>query len=340
MLPVLVCLVLLLPGSTNSLPSINSRENRQLQAGPHCYSCQGVRQPYDCNVTVTCQPHEQCFTDEYSTTDGRIIFTVGCRPVVACNSALDRRSEVKTRNGPSLKCEECCHGDHCNSGGCSAGPPKGNRCYHCDFIDDPTTCATTTICKANQHCFVDKVYTDNYETKYNLGCADYSECYVKGGTKRDNVLSTMCSVCCDGNYCNHDCQNPVLARCFSCLGVDHPYNCNVTVECRPGEQCYLDEYMTAGRTTIYNAGCRAVSICDAKLGHVSQRKRAYPTLKCEECCHSNYCNKGGCGAEPAKGTVCYNCDFVSDPRLCYKTTTCRSTQVNKSQKIHSMLLLL
>ncbi|XP_067662452.1 uncharacterized protein [Haliotis asinina] len=334
MLQVLVCVALLLSGSTSSLSSLGSRENRQLQAGPRCYSCQGVSHPYNCNVTVTCQPQEQCFTDEYSTTDGSITYTVGCRPAVACDSALiGRRSKVKARNGPSLKCMACCHGDHCNSGGCSAGPPKGSRCYHCDFIDDPRTCATTTMCNANQHCFVDKVYTDKYETKYILGCADNSECNLKGKRKRDNVLSTMCSVCCDGDYCNHDCQNPVLTHCFSCLGVDHPYNCNVTVACGPDEQCYVDAYMSASRTTIYDVGCRAASICAAKLGHVPQKKRVYPTLECEECCHGNYCNKGGCGAETAKGTVCYNCDYVSDPRLCHTTTTCRATQQCVAHKV-------
>ncbi|XP_046367509.2 uncharacterized protein LOC124142868 [Haliotis rufescens] len=333
MLQVFACLVLCLPVATNCLHSSQVRNNRQLQAGPRCYSCQGVNQPYNCNVTVTCQPQEQCFTDEYSTVNGHTSFTVGCRPMAMCNSALGRRSEVRRSNDPTLKCEECCHGDQCNSGGCSAGPPKGYSCYECDFIDDPKTCDKETRCNANEHCYVDKVYTDNYNIKYNLGCAEDSECNIKGDRKRDKVLSTMCSACCDGNYCNQDCQNPILTHCYSCLRIDHPYNCNLTVECRPNEQCYVDKYMTERGTSVYDAGCRAVSICAAKLGRRSEEKRVPPTLKCEECCHGNYCNKEGCDAEPAKGTVCYDCNFISNPTLCYKKTTCRTTQQCYAQKV-------
>ncbi|XP_046576538.1 mucin-5AC-like isoform X5 [Haliotis rubra] len=185
--------------------------NRNAPGGPRCYSCPSVEEPYLCNVTTQCGHDEQCYTDEYSTNGGTNIFSVGCRRISECYTAIVQRSVSSKRDVKPLKCVECCHGNLCNRGGCSAGLGKSNVCYNCRFIKDPRRCQHETICQGDEHCFIEKVLTQIYDIKYIQGCVENAECEtlrqfgpIVG--KRDTAISTLCASCCYGDKCNDVCS--------------------------------------------------------------------------------------------------------------------------------------
>ncbi|XP_046576535.1 mucin-5AC-like isoform X2 [Haliotis rubra] len=184
--------------------------NRNAPGGPRCYSCPSVEEPYLCNVTTQCGHDEQCYTDEYSTNGGTNIFSVGCRRISECYTAIVQRSVSSKRDVKPLKCVECCHGNLCNRGGCSAGLGKSNVCYNCRFIKDPRRCQHETICQGDEHCFIEKVLTQIYDIKYIQGCVENAECqrlrqFGLPVGKRDKTISTMCASCCYGDRCNDEC---------------------------------------------------------------------------------------------------------------------------------------
>ncbi|XP_067662441.1 uncharacterized protein [Haliotis asinina] len=179
--------------------------------GHRCYSCPSVEEPYLCNVTTQCRHDEQCYTDEYSTNHGGSIFSVGCRRNADCHAPIIvGRSVPSMRDVENLKCEECCQGDLCNGGGCSAGIGKGNVCYSCNLLQDPRQCKHEKRCQANEHCYIEKVFTQHYHIKFNLGCVENAECerlrhFGPPVGKRDKSISTMCASCCYGDKCNDVC---------------------------------------------------------------------------------------------------------------------------------------
>ncbi|XP_048241418.1 uncharacterized protein LOC124142838 isoform X2 [Haliotis rufescens] len=200
MFPSIFVIVISLLNASTCAPS--AAVNRNDPGGHRCYSCASVNKPYQCNVTTHCRPDEQCYTDEYSTNHGTSIFSVGCRRISECYAEIVRRSNFSGR----LKCEECCHGNLCNSRGCSAAA-KGDVCYSCRFIDDPRHCENETRCLADEHCYIEKVLTQNFYIKYSLGCVDRAECetlrqFGMSIGKRDTAISTMYASCCNGDKCN------------------------------------------------------------------------------------------------------------------------------------------
>ncbi|XP_071097308.1 serine-rich adhesin for platelets-like [Haliotis cracherodii] len=213
MFPSMFVIVISLLNASTCAPS--AAVNRNDPGGHRCYSCASVDKPYQCNVTTQCRPDEQCYTDEYSTNHGTSIFSVGCRRISECYAEIVRRSDFSGR----LKCDECCHGNLCNSGGCSAGvymldntlfiitPAQVDVCYSCRFIDYPRHCENYTRCRADEHCYIEKVLTQNFYIKYSLGCVDRAECetlrqFGMSIGKRDTAISTMYASCCNGDKCN------------------------------------------------------------------------------------------------------------------------------------------
>ncbi|XP_071097310.1 uncharacterized protein [Haliotis cracherodii] len=208
MFPAILVIVLSLLKASSCAPSAPVSGNDP--GGHRCYSCASVDKPYLCNVTTQCRPDEQCYTDEYSTNHGLSSFSVGCRRVSECHAALVGRSDPSRRDVKRLKCVECCHGNLCNAGGCSAGLGKGNVCYSCSFINDPRRCEDVTRCQADESCYIEKMFTEDFKIKYNLGCVGNGECetlrqFGQPVGKRDKAISTMCATCCYGDKCNDVC---------------------------------------------------------------------------------------------------------------------------------------
>ncbi|XP_071097309.1 mucin-22-like [Haliotis cracherodii] len=211
MFPAILVVVISLLNVSSCAPSVPINNNDP--GGHRCYSCASVDKPYLCNVTTQCRPDEQCYTDEHSTNRGSAIFSVGCRRISECYSAFHRRSDSGRRDVKVLKCEECCDGNLCNAGGCSAGVltvGKGNVCYSCRFINDPRRCVHETRCQADEQCYIAKVLTQNFAIKYILGCVENAECETLNHFgppvgKRDTAISTMCASCCNGDKCNDVC---------------------------------------------------------------------------------------------------------------------------------------
>ncbi|XP_067662444.1 papilin-like isoform X2 [Haliotis asinina] len=209
MFPEILVLFMSLLNTSICAPSTTVNRIDSEPVGPLCYSCASVEDPYLCNVTTQCGSYEQCYTDEYATSPVSSIFNVGCRRISECYSAVVRTS--RTIDEERLKCEECCHGNLCNNGGCSSGPAKGNVCYKCSFINDPQLCKHEATCLADEQCFIEKVLTQNFRVKYTLGCVDNVECetlhhFGRAVRKRESVLSTMCATCCHGDKCNDICS--------------------------------------------------------------------------------------------------------------------------------------
>ncbi|XP_048241429.1 uncharacterized protein LOC124142804 isoform X4 [Haliotis rufescens] len=208
MFPAILVIVLSLLKASSCAPSAPVSGNDP--GGHRCYSCASVDKPYLCNVTTQCRPNEQCYTDEYSINQGLSYFSVGCRRVSECHAALVGRSDPSRRDVKRLKCVECCHGNLCNAGGCSAGLGKGNVCYSCSFINDPRRCEHVTRCQADENCYIEKMFTEDFNIKYNLGCVGNGECetlrqFGPPVGKRDKAISTMCATCCYGDKCNDVC---------------------------------------------------------------------------------------------------------------------------------------
>ncbi|XP_046367510.2 uncharacterized protein LOC124142869 isoform X2 [Haliotis rufescens] len=208
MFPAILVIVISLLNVSICVPSVPINNNDP--GGHRCYSCASVDNPYLCNVTTQCRPDEQCYTEEHSTNRGSAIFSVGCRSISECYSAFHRRSDSGRRDVKGLKCEECCDGNLCNAGGCSAGVGKGNVCYSCRFINDPRRCVYETRCQADEQCYIAKVLTQNFAIKYILGCVENAECETLNHFgppvgKRDTAISTMCASCCNGDKCNDVC---------------------------------------------------------------------------------------------------------------------------------------
>ncbi|XP_048241427.1 uncharacterized protein LOC124142804 isoform X2 [Haliotis rufescens] len=326
MFPAILVIVLSLLKASSCAPSAPVSGNDP--GGHRCYSCASVDKPYLCNVTTQCRPNEQCYTDEYSINQGLSYFSVGCRRVSECHAALVGRSDPSRRDVKRLKCVECCHGNLCNAGGCSAGLGKGNVCYSCSFINDPRRCEHVTRCQADENCYIEKMFTEDFNIKYNLGCVGNGECETlrqlgQPVGKRDKAISTMCATCCYGDKCNDVCfvqgittSSPPMTEdttvvhttsgmpytspsmigkgnvCYSCSFINDPRRCEQVTRCQADENCYIEKMFTEDFNIKYNLGCVGNGECETlrQFGPpVGKRDKAISTM-CATCCYGDKCN--------------------------------------------------
>ncbi|XP_078316743.1 uncharacterized protein LOC111103847 isoform X1 [Crassostrea virginica] len=87
-------------------------------------------------------------------------------------------------------------------------------CYHCNEVNDPSTCTTSVNCGVGKECIVSETIGDDFIYHYNLGCVDKS--YCTSGTdlphpgsgssvvgKRSPSKRNLQYGCCDADLCNN-----------------------------------------------------------------------------------------------------------------------------------------
>ncbi|XP_060580879.1 uncharacterized protein LOC132737583 isoform X2 [Ruditapes philippinarum] len=80
--------------------------------------------------------------------------------------------------------------------------------------------------------------------------------------------------------------------CRSCDKATTLSDCPHRIICdNTMEECFIDKVITNSLTVVFNAGCRAKSIC--KLASLVGRKR--DMTACSRCCNSHDCNRALCG---------------------------------------------
>ena len=129
-------------------------------------------------------------------------------------------------------------------------------------------------------------------------------------------------------------------RCRQCVGATSLLSCTQSLQCGDDEECYMDKYVTNQHASVYYAGCRASTTCQA--GAVPHLPAGVQSVSCSKCCDANStsgieCNVNLCGIQTtvSKATQCYFCDSsrdgsmdeVSDPTSCTGVTTCQADEV-------------
>ncbi|XP_071096545.1 uncharacterized protein [Haliotis cracherodii] len=172
------------------------------ESGPYCYSCDSVNFPNECEHVELCETRQVCFTQRYTRSDNMTVYRMGCRPSTECEPA-----------GRPDTCLLCCNNSQCNSLLCDEYAALHRPCYKCDDLLHPGDCEVITECDLkHEKCFMEKVLTDTYNLRYNVGClrshvCDALQAQLQRG-RRDHVITQICASCCDGTNCNNvDCDH-------------------------------------------------------------------------------------------------------------------------------------
>ncbi|XP_060560279.1 uncharacterized protein LOC132720220 [Ruditapes philippinarum] len=179
-----------------------------------CFECQNIPYPRACSKLVDCNSDEHCFTEQYVTTSGSIVYSTGCLPRQRCTIVSGQNfgstfSNISVRSNTDIStCVECCAGDFCNNQGCGtkAVPfdQRGPYCFHCDAVLDPTACSNAAVCLQNEVCLLysPSDFAGLPETIFRSSCARQSKC--------DELLRTdgrtdCTPYCCKTDFCNDKC---------------------------------------------------------------------------------------------------------------------------------------
>ncbi|RUS85595.1 hypothetical protein EGW08_006607, partial [Elysia chlorotica] len=157
---------------------------------------------------------------------------------------------------------------------CSGEP---TLCYSCDNVFQPALCLKTTVCSADEACYVERGLDNIGATKYYSGCLPQQDCPTEHG---DHFPVEQCLRCCLGHLCNiRGCGSLALLTeeqlaCSSCSGLSDPRDCRDTAICSVGQVCGT-KAKSSGAGLVYDVGCFDQPMC------------ADPNSKC---CNSNGCN--------------------------------------------------
>ncbi|KAH3710596.1 uncharacterized protein LOC127858694 [Dreissena polymorpha] len=194
-----------------------------------CLSCQDVFSPAVCNKVKTCGPHEECYSDAFTSPNGYIHFNLGCRDTRLCTgqaSVIGKRAMKDStanmspllgrRDQNNYLCSQCCQGDLCNHRLCGQTPfsnDMGPVCYACKLQATQNSCSNITHCNKDQVCQLSVMHDENLQqTVFTTSCNGIKECEVNKEIIRNTAslfgVSTGthdldCLVnCCNSNLCN------------------------------------------------------------------------------------------------------------------------------------------
>ncbi|XP_061193364.1 uncharacterized protein LOC133201583 [Saccostrea echinata] len=77
----------------------------------------------------------------------------------------------------------------------------GLLCFHCNLVDNPLQCHSTTACNTHEACHVTETIDDNFNLTYRLGCVAEQECSHLSRRFQDNRRS-LSKQCCSTDLCN------------------------------------------------------------------------------------------------------------------------------------------
>ncbi|CAC5362917.1 unnamed protein product [Mytilus coruscus] len=168
-----------------------------------CLQCNSLTQPLDCTHVSECGRNEECYLEKYVTSDGIMLYDVGCTASQLCstsNKPFGKRASIGTNI-----CSVCCNDkDVCNiDGHCGAEkfvPPTGsNLCYKCHLSGRPDSCHQLTLCDQTSVCSLQQVTNILGHTRWEHGC-------VKKALCSSISQHGSCSYCCDSQLCNNNCS--------------------------------------------------------------------------------------------------------------------------------------
>ncbi|XP_061190486.1 uncharacterized protein LOC133198407 [Saccostrea echinata] len=117
--------------------------------------------------------------------------------------------------------------------------------------------------------------------------------------------------------------------CLSCKDIPEPIECSIVTQCGEHEQCFVQKYVNYAGHVRYDLGCASNLSCNM----IPTRRKTVRVIGpdnsvvCEACCNNTVvCNgKGLCGSQVLpehSGTLCYDCDFQSNPESCDHIKLC------------------
>ncbi|XP_045170437.2 uncharacterized protein LOC123532900 [Mercenaria mercenaria] len=174
-----------------------------------CFDCQNIPYPRACAKLTVCNSDEYCFTEQFVTSSGNILYNTGCMHNQRCFAFRDKRSSNISRRSTDIStCIECCQGDFCNNKGCGTkavpADQRGPYCFHCDSVLDPKACTNVATCLQNEICMLHSPadFVGLPEIVYKSACGRQSDCEKLSQT----VSSNRCSpTCCETDFCNDQC---------------------------------------------------------------------------------------------------------------------------------------
>ncbi|XP_052812234.1 hemicentin-1-like [Mya arenaria] len=126
-------------------------------------------------------------------------------------------------------------------------------------------------------------------------------------------------------------QTSECLECFSCKNITDPQTCNSRMQCRAGENCFLQETSSSPHVT-FDMGCQSNQLCsNGGVGPSSVVGRSLYTrqqLACHECCSSNGCNEQLCLHK--KPSTCIDDTSVDCARLNTVLNVCADVNHAKS----------
>ncbi|XP_052286993.1 uncharacterized protein LOC127882407 isoform X5 [Dreissena polymorpha] len=168
--------------------------------GNICLACTDSPRTQECLYTMTCETHENCYTDAFENPNGDIIFNMGCRDNQLCGSS-GKREVVNRSSGNTLLCAECCTENICNAALCGQTglPYVGPVCFKCDQASTPSSCNQITLCGRDEVCIVEKIIgLLTHATLYKSGCYHKAQCdrhahnlSLVGRKRYDNTLMSV-----------------------------------------------------------------------------------------------------------------------------------------------------
>ncbi|KAL4216471.1 hypothetical protein ACF0H5_024195 [Mactra antiquata] len=182
-------------------------------AGPICFHCQRIPEARYCNHVTRCGEHEICYVEQFVSSSGTLFYDVGCRDNLLCKSKRsidDSTNTVQEETGDIVTCSSCCHGNHCNTGGCGSQPMidissgiRGPICMNCPLGQkQPEYCDIVTVCNRDQSCYLHPKDDFTGVRLYTSGCT--SSCTTDSVLIGKRVI-TSCTGCCRTDFCNMNC---------------------------------------------------------------------------------------------------------------------------------------
>ncbi|XP_052286990.1 uncharacterized protein LOC127882407 isoform X2 [Dreissena polymorpha] len=192
---------LLYPPVTTHMPIPTTTRTTTFKPGGNiCLACTDSPRTQECLYTMTCETHENCYTDAFENPNGDIIFNMGCRDNQLCGSS-GKREVVNRSSGNTLLCAECCTENICNAALCGQTglPYVGPVCFKCDQASTPSSCNQITLCGRDEVCIVEKIIgLLTHATLYKSGCYHKAQCdrhahnlSLVGRKRYDNTLMSV-----------------------------------------------------------------------------------------------------------------------------------------------------
>ncbi|OWF47321.1 uncharacterized protein LOC110454495 [Mizuhopecten yessoensis] len=190
---------------------------------------------------------------------------------------------------------------------------RGPICMQCHNVTNNSNCSGITMCPEGEGCYAREIVRVTGSVVVERGCLSHKDCSILQSTavgigKRD---ATGCYRCCTRDLCNeHICdlgqistpppnsflttatsgnvtQN--LRSCFRCSDATKVTDCQVSLACAAGQECYTTR-ATLGTTTHYSMGCESRQACTHYTGVASNQAPF-----CKRCCDADGCNVDLCG---------------------------------------------